>query len=104
MYLVHLALEPQPPGNTLPPDTGRIIAACATGEDALEHVVVHSDARPLPVIGFYLRATGLDAAEAAAERVWRRAVEAQPALSDWELRRAEVPLLMPHMLWPGVDS
>ncbi|MFI1179799.1 hypothetical protein ACH4UT_09610 [Streptomyces sp. NPDC020799] len=62
--------------------------------DGVEHVVVHADARPGPVIGLFLRAADLRTAEATAKALWIRAREAQPWLRQWELCCAEAPLLL----------
>ncbi|MFF8732525.1 hypothetical protein ACF073_39600 [Streptomyces sp. NPDC015171] len=100
MHLVHLTLDPPPGGVPLPGDTGGLIRACATREDGLEHVVVHASALPGPVIGVFLCHADLVGAEAAAERLWWRAVARRPPLAAWRLRRAEAPLLRPEVLWP----
>ncbi|MEU6671826.1 hypothetical protein [Streptomyces sp. NPDC046727] len=98
MLLVHLTLDPPPCGELLPPDIGGLIRACAACEDGLEHVVVHASARPRPVIGVFLCHADLMSAEAAAERLWSRAVACRPRLAAWRLLRAEVPLLRPEVL------
>ncbi|GAA2205028.1 MULTISPECIES: hypothetical protein [Streptomyces] len=101
MLLVHLTLDPPPGGEPLPPDIGCLIRACATREDRLEHVAVHA-AAPWPVVGVFLCRADLMSAEAAAERLWWRAVARRPRLAAWRLRRAEVPLLRPELLGPEV--
>ncbi|WP_256103243.1 hypothetical protein [Streptomyces sp. ODS05-4] len=98
MYLIHLSLRPPPGRAPLPAGTAEAIAAQAVSEDGLEHVAVHASAWPHPVVGLFLRAAGLAAAEAAAEALWQRARAAHPPLSAWELTCAEVPLLP---VWEG---
>jgi hypothetical protein len=91
MYLVHLALAP--PGDVpLPADIKQILEVGAP--DVLEHVSVHAQARPHPVIGLFLRVATLSEAETTAEHIWAHAAAAFPQLVDWSLRRAEVPLLL----------
>jgi N-acetylglutamate synthase-like GNAT family acetyltransferase len=97
MYLVHVHLGPHPDGRRLPGTaTTAALAGCAAaaaGAGRLEHVSVHADAPAHPVVGVYLRAASLEAAEGAAEALWRCAAASHPWLEDWEFRCAEVPLL-----------
>jgi hypothetical protein len=91
MYLVHLALAP--PGDALlPADIRQLLESGAP--EVLEHVSVHAQERPHPVIGLFLRVDTLSEAETTAERIWAHAAAASPQLVDWSLRRAEVPLLL----------
>ncbi|MBG0852323.1 hypothetical protein I2W78_10890 [Streptomyces spinoverrucosus] len=99
MFLVHLTFEPPPAGSPLPADIAFLISSCATRAEALEHITVHAAARPCPVVGLFLRCPDLAAAEAAADRLWRRTVDRYPQLGACRLRRAEVPLLLPQMIW-----
>lgn len=90
MYLVHLVLAP--PGDALlPAEIRQLLEAAAP--DVLEHVSVHSQARPHAVIGLFLRLASLDEAETTAKQIWERAAAAFPQLAEWHLRRAEVPLV-----------
>lgn len=97
MYLVHVHLRPPRSGARLPAPTATAIARSAAGHDGLVHVSVHPDPEAAPVVGLYVRAPSLAAAEAAARRLWLHAASAHSALGEWELERAEVPLL------PGSD-
>lgn len=90
MYLVHLVLAP--PGDAPLPAAIRQILE-ATAPDVLEHVSVHPQARPHPVIGLFLRLASLNEAEVTAKQIWERAAAACPQLTEWRLRRAEVPLV-----------
>jgi hypothetical protein len=90
MYLVHLVVSP--PNDVALPDRIRQMLE-ASAPDVLEHVSVHLDARPHPVIGLFLRVASLNEAESAAEEIWVRAVAACPQLDEWCLRRAEAPLM-----------
>lgn len=65
----------------------------ATPRDGVEHVVVHAEVRPGPVVGLFLRAPDLRTAEATAQALWFRARSARSWLRNWELRGAEAPLL-----------
>ena len=90
MYLVHLTIAS--PGNaSLPAEIKQVLEATAL--DVLEHVSVHSQARPHPVISLFLRVASLKEAETTAEQIWERAAAACPQLTEWSLLRAEVPLL-----------
>ncbi|MEV7522598.1 hypothetical protein [Streptomyces sp. NPDC091371] len=97
MYLVHVHLRPPRSGARLPDPAAAAIARCAAGRDGFVHVSVHPDPEASPVVGLYLSAPSLDAAEAAARRLWRHVGSQLAALGEWEVERAEVPLL------PGVD-
>ncbi|MEU5041315.1 hypothetical protein [Streptomyces griseorubiginosus] len=65
----------------------------ATAPDVLEHVSVHPQARPHPVVGLFLRVTSLNEAESTAEDIWFRAAAVCPQLAGWRLHRAEAPLM-----------
>lgn len=90
MYLVHLAIAP--PGDALLPAEIRQMLE-ATAPDVLEHISLHPQARPHPVIGLFLRVSSLNEAETTAEQIWEHAAASYSQLADWCLRRAEVPLV-----------
>ncbi|AZS82905.1 hypothetical protein AB0465_25470 [Streptomyces griseoviridis] len=90
MYLVHLTIAIRG-GTSLPADIKQVLETNAP--DVLEHVSVHSRARPHLAISLFLRAASLDEAEKTAEQIWERAVTACPRLAEWTLLSAEVPLL-----------
>jgi hypothetical protein len=84
MYLVHALLV----GNdhtALPPDTTALVLQCAQPEDGLEHIVVHADASPGPVLGLILLAPSLESSERAAEAVCRRALRTHDSLRGYTL-------------------
>ena len=90
MYLVHLAVSRS--GDVpLPAEIRQMLEA--TAPDVLEHVSVHPQSRPHPVIGLFLRVASLNEAESTAEEIWFRAAAVCPQLADWSLRRAEAPLM-----------
>jgi hypothetical protein len=95
MYLVHLHLRPtdDSPFRALPDRIGTGLRAAARAEDGVEHVVVHGDARPYPVLGVYVVADRLEDAEANAARVWERALTAYPELGRWGMVEARTPLI-----------
>lgn len=97
MYLVHLHLRPtgSSPFRVLPDRIGTGFRAAASAADGVEHVVVHGDARPYPVLGVYVVADCLEDAEANAARVWERALRASPELGGWGLVEARAPLIAP---------
>ncbi|GGT65149.1 hypothetical protein P6B95_00380 [Streptomyces atratus] len=98
MYLVHLRLLPHPEGEQLPASTAALLTQGRDADaDRIEHVSLHADAQPCPVVGVYVQAANLERAEAAAERAWTRAVVAHPPLAHWKLLSAEVPLLRPDL-------
>ncbi|MFD9029544.1 hypothetical protein ACFVZW_00035 [Streptomyces sp. NPDC059567] len=98
MYLVHLRLLPHPEGERLPESVAALLMqARDVDADRIEHVSVHADATPSPVVGVYVHAPTLDRAEAAGRLAWIRAVVAHPPLARWELVSAEVPLFRPHL-------
>ena len=92
MYLVHLAIAPSDDAS-LPAEIEIRQMLEATAPDVLEHVSVHLQAQPHPVISLFLRVAFLDEAETTAEQIWERTAAASPQLTEWSLLRAEVPLL-----------
>lgn len=98
MYLVHIHLRPFVAGETLPEDTAAVVLAAGRGA-GVEHVAVHGRGDGHPVVGVYVRAASLAAAEALTEDVWRRASGTDGRLGRWLPLRAEVPLLLPP--WPA---
>lgn len=95
MYLVHLRLcraDGSPPC-ALPDGMGAGLRAAARAEDGVEHVAVHGDARPHPLLGVYVIADRIEEAEANAARAWERARAAHPAFDGWALIEARTPLI-----------
>ncbi|MFJ8308070.1 MULTISPECIES: hypothetical protein [unclassified Streptomyces] len=91
MYLVHARLL-GPPGVRLPSCAVELVNAEARPQDGLEHVAVHPDAQPYPVIGLYVRAENLDAAETRAFGVCRRVLN-DGVFGGWSLLTARVPMV-----------
>jgi hypothetical protein len=96
MYLVHLHLRRADDAGRserrgrddcaeLPPQTGSWVRAAARWGDGVEHVALHAQARPGPVLGVYLLADCLDDAEKSAARVCGRTLAARPELRCWSL-------------------
>ncbi|MER6392845.1 hypothetical protein ABT236_30850 [Streptomyces sp. NPDC001523] len=94
MYLVHARLRPPARGGEAPSHLRSLVYAFARPEDAVEHVSVHVDAAPGPVLGLFVLADSLAQAEANAEAVCARLLSGHPALMGWTLVHAEVPLLV----------
>jgi hypothetical protein len=94
VYLVHLHLLARQRGLLLPSHTATLITECADDELRIEHVNVHPYALPGPVIGVFVHATSLVTAEAMAAGAWRCASAAETQLLNWQILRAEVPLLI----------
>lgn len=84
MYLIHARLRP-PPNGELPADAAARVAARARPGDGLEHVVAHPAAEGGPVIGLFLTAPSLAAAEIAAAALCHRALAADEGLDGFTL-------------------
>nr|BEK67692.1 hypothetical protein KPHV_49190 [Kitasatospora purpeofusca] len=95
MYLVHTALRSAAPGPSLPPDTRDLLSALVRPGDGIEHLVLHRDAVPEPVLGLYVLADSLAEAEQRATEFCRSALAALPGLRGWRAARAAVPLITP---------
>ncbi|WP_405550574.1 hypothetical protein [Streptomyces sp. NBC_01171] len=100
MYLVHVHVQPPVHGVLLPSGTADAVAACGRDVNGVEHVVVHADTHPHPVIGVYISAATLQAAEETAVTLWRRTLDDHHWLHSWTLLRAEVPLIPIDADWP----
>jgi hypothetical protein len=95
MYLVHVRLRGAL-GRALPEQTGSWVRAAAGLDDGVEHVSVHRNARPDPVLGVYVIADFLEAAERVAAAVCARALRLRPELRAWAVLEGRVPLLLPY--------
>lgn len=105
MYLVHLQLcraDGSPP-TALPAPVGPAVRTAGGGAVAVEHVAVHGDARPHPVLGVFVLADCLEDAEAGARRAWELALARNAWLHEWTLVQAAAPLVPPLLegLWNG---
>ncbi|MFJ9692631.1 hypothetical protein [Kitasatospora sp. NPDC101183] len=92
MYLVHAVLRRPAAGGDLPESTALLLRTLA---ESVEHVAVHRDVRPDAVVGIYLLADSLAAAEQQAAELCRRAVKELPELCGWTVGRVGVPLVAP---------
>ncbi|MCF1597257.1 hypothetical protein [Streptomyces muensis] len=61
----------------------------------MEHVVVHADGSDLLVLGLYVTAPSLEAAERTARALVLRALRLRPPLLDAEIVSCGVPLVAP---------
>ncbi|MGW2378220.1 hypothetical protein [Kitasatospora sp. NPDC001683] len=95
MYLVHAALRPVSPGRPLPLDARELLLAAVRPEDRVEHLVVHPDAVPDPVLGVYLVAGSLTEAESRTAAFCRRVLAAVPQLAGWKAAGVAAPLVVP---------
>ena len=100
MYLVHVRLR-SPRDRALPEQTGAWVREAAGRDDGVEHVSVHRHARPDPVLGVYVMADFLEAAEKVAAAVCVRALRLRPELRAWAVLDGQVPLLMPYGVSDG---
>ncbi|MFH9132905.1 hypothetical protein [Streptomyces sp. NPDC017524] len=92
MYLIHARLK-APPGGCLPSDAGRRALALSRPGERIEHATAHPNAEPDPIIGIFVVAESLLAAEALAAELCHRLLDTHAGLAGWGLRRAEAPLL-----------
>ncbi|WP_411105200.1 hypothetical protein [Streptomyces sp. cmx-4-9] len=99
MHLVHIYLRPPECGRPLPRETEELLAGSAADADGCELVVAHPQVEPHPVVGVYIRASSLEAAEERAGAIWHSASAVHPQLRPWVLVRAEIPLLLPDLDW-----
>ncbi|WP_330330974.1 hypothetical protein OHS33_15415 [Streptomyces sp. NBC_00536] len=99
MYLVHVHLRSPECGRLLPPEAEELVTASAADTDGFELAVVHPREQPHPVVGVYMQASSLAAAEEGAAAIWLAAAAAHPQLRPWELVRAEIPLLPLDVGW-----
>ncbi|MFC5149519.1 hypothetical protein [Streptomyces aureoversilis] len=93
MYLVHVGLRRPRRSTELPAEIRELVLARALSRERIEHISVHPQARPHPVLGVYLLADRLEEAEEHAEQACRRAIAHCPQLARWEVVDAQVPLL-----------
>ncbi|QBJ88868.1 hypothetical protein D0Z67_00020 [Streptomyces seoulensis] len=103
MYLVHVHVQPPVHGVLLPSGTADAVAACGRDVTGVEHVVVHADTHPHPVIGVYISAATLKAAEETAVTLWHHTLLHHHWLHPWTLLRAEVPLIPIDADRPGMS-
>ncbi len=95
MYLVHAVLRHPAAGAALPPDTRELLSALVRPGDRIEHLVLHRDAVPDPVLGLFLLADSLTEAESRAAAFCRTALGSFPELLGWWADRVDVPLVTP---------
>ncbi|ANZ13862.1 hypothetical protein SNOUR_02710 [Streptomyces noursei ATCC 11455] len=93
MYLIHAHLQ-GPPGASLPLETRSLVRSQTHDGDGVEHVTVHPDAVPHPVVGLYVRADSLAAAESRAARLCRLLLGCA-RFDGWSLPVVEAPLVAP---------
>ncbi|MFJ5933317.1 hypothetical protein [Streptomyces sp. NPDC093071] len=93
MYLVHVHVRP-PAGADVPERIGAWVRDLAD-PGHVEHVSVHADAFPHPVLGVYLLASHLEKAEELALTACRRTLDTRPELRGWQITEGCVPLLAP---------
>lgn len=74
MYLIHAQLVSES-GDLVPADTAELVMRYARPADLLEHVELHPDAAPGPVLGLFLLSASLGEAESAAATLCSRALE-----------------------------
>ncbi|QKW53055.1 hypothetical protein [Streptomyces buecherae] len=92
MYLVHAHLTAAL-GAAVPDDAAALITGCAGAGEAVEHVVVHRVADSNLVVGVFLLAPSLRAAEGVAEAVCRRALATYERLGGLTFDGCQVPFV-----------
>lgn len=97
MYLIHVRLR-APADASGRPELAAIISSYAEESDGLEHVSVHTHAEQSLTLGLFLLAGSLAAAEDAAARLSRRAVEHHPDLLGYGVV-ASGAVLVPGPWW-----
>ncbi|MFJ8433526.1 hypothetical protein ACIQ9P_19715 [Kitasatospora sp. NPDC094019] len=95
MYLVHAVLRHSAPEAALPPDARDLLSALVRPRDRIEHLVLHRDAAPDPVLGLFLLTDSLAEAENRATVFCRTALGSLPELLGWWADRVAVPLVAP---------
>ncbi|GAA0380410.1 hypothetical protein [Streptomyces blastmyceticus] len=93
MYLVHARLQ-GPPGASLPLETRSLVRSQIRDGDGVEHVTVHPHALPHPVVGLYVRADSLAAAETRVARLCRLLLGCA-GFDGWSLPAVEAPMVVP---------
>ncbi|WP_405774615.1 hypothetical protein [Streptomyces sp. NBC_00859] len=87
-------MAPHPEGAPFPASVAGLLAGNEPADEyRIEHISLHPHAQPGPVVGLFIQAASLAVAEAGAARAWQRATAAQPALAQWRMVSAEVPLM-----------
>ncbi|WP_327261401.1 hypothetical protein OG444_07490 [Streptomyces sp. NBC_01232] len=92
MYLVHVRLD-GPADMPLPEETGALFTCCADPDDGLEHISLHPDAPGGPVVGLFLTAPRLAAAELRAAALCIRTLAAHSRLASFRLASCGVVLV-----------
>jgi hypothetical protein len=84
MYLLHVRLRSSV--GAVPADRAwALFACCARKTDGLEHVTIHADIPGSPVVGLFISAGSIEAAESTALAICRRALERHPELGMFTL-------------------
>jgi hypothetical protein len=100
MYLVHALLRPS--GHPVPAGFAAFVSDCAEPDDQLDHAELHPDAEGGPVLGLFVTAPSMAAAEGTARALVERALKRHPALDEGVLVRCEVPFTPPFYEWLAV--
>ncbi|MCP3759638.1 hypothetical protein [Streptomyces sp. TBY4] len=91
MYLIHLHFSPPPEGGDLPSGVEEVLYEV---QPAIDLAVRHVREDGAPVLGLYVRAPDLHAAELWAAVAWRAVTRRIAGAAGWTLRKAEAPLLI----------
>jgi hypothetical protein len=94
-YLNHAARRPPYASAELPPNPDVLLRSLAAPAEPVEHVSVHPDAAPDPVVGVFVLADRLEDAERRAATLCRRAVDTTAELRGWTYRRVGAPPVVP---------
>lgn len=97
MYLVHALLRLS--DHPVPADFAAFVSGCAEPEDRLDHADLHPDAEGGPVLGLFVTAPSMAAAEGTARVLVERALKRHPVLDEGALVRCEVPFTLPFYEW-----
>lgn len=101
MYLLHVRLRSSV--GAVPADRAwALFACCACETEGLEHVTVHADIPGSAVVGLFVSAENIEAAERFALAICRRALERHPELAVFTLVGCRVRVLSSELRpgWP----
>lgn len=92
MYLVHAQLL-RAGDAVLPEHAAWLISDCSSPDDGIEYVVIHSDTEPGPLVGMFVLAPQVEAAERTAATVCQRALDTLSELAGFTLQRCAARLV-----------
>ncbi|MFF9429218.1 hypothetical protein [Streptomyces sp. NPDC014746] len=98
MYLIHAQLAVRH-GETLPAALPEKICSQDVEPASVEYVVLHDEVPGVPVLGLFVAAADLGAAERAAELACLRVLAAAPSPAAWTVVRCEAGFVAEFYEW-----